>query len=343
VHQPEAEGDRCAPALGSVDPIEQGEVADPEEAEAEERERAQRTDSEDGEADEDREERTENARDPAIAAAQEPCVLRGDERDREADQRVDLGAERPHEAERRERKCDAVGDREGGDEAGHLAERRRQEEEGRDEGEVIPSRQDVLDPERDVPRERRTRLRGRIRRGPVTERPASLVVGEDTLLHGSRRKLDAREVEMRGCDLAEQPALELEGADAGTARGPFVDGPAVGCGQSVGRALRRAGSAAAREGEVGGEVPRDGVIDARLRERIERQARQVESRDARPHSRLRPVDAHFGVRDAPLVCASELGGGDREDGRQRGDGEPISAHAGGGSSLISLVRRRSSR
>src|SRR5262249_61302019 len=76
-----------------------------------------------------------------------PGVLRGDGRDREADRRLDGARVRVREAKRCEREREAVGDGEGGDERGDLAERRGEEQERGEEGEVVPAGEDVLDPE----------------------------------------------------------------------------------------------------------------------------------------------------------------------------------------------------
>jgi hypothetical protein len=85
------------------------------------------------------------------SAGEQPGVLRRDQRDRIADQRLDRGAVRPHHAEHRERERHAVRGRERGDEHGHFAQPPREQEQREQEGEVVPARGDVDDAERDVP------------------------------------------------------------------------------------------------------------------------------------------------------------------------------------------------
>jgi hypothetical protein len=269
---------------------------------------------------------TYGARAP-VPAAQEPEVLGRDQRDREPDQRLHGRRLRADDPERRQAERQAVRDREAGDERRHLAERAGDQEEGEQEGEVVPAGEDVLDAEPDVPADAvggRAARPSRVRR---LDGPQRIGLHQEPLARLAAPERDAREVDVRADDAGQERAPDRPRDPGRAADRPAEERPAVGPRRRRGRLVRRAHLTAGEQLQARRDVGGDRAVG--------RQAGQLEHGDAELDPR--PVAAELPARvgEAPPVRRGDAG----RDADQR-DGE---RELHGSRTRIVARRRRSAR
>src|SRR5437667_1536298 len=221
VDETEQECDRPAQRLRTIDAAEQAEVAERKQRNpAECRGRHPPPPRRGG----DREESERDGRRPwnhERSFAAQPDVLDGDERDREADERLDRRTIGMNPAEHRDAERQAVTDGEPRHQAGDAAEPPAEEQQGDQEGEVIGAAEDVLDPEPDV----RADGRGSGGRERRAQEPARIALREDALRGPSSVTRDAREAHVARRDVGEERAADGEAARRRAPSPPFLSEP----------------------------------------------------------------------------------------------------------------------
>ena len=241
----------------------------------------------------------------APAPAEQPGVLRGDQRDREADHRLDRRTLGPHPAEHGEGEGDAVRNREGRDQRGQLTEAPCQEEQREHERQVVPTREDVLDAEHHVARQRgaagRRFTRGRSFLPGERQGPAPLALDQQALEAALSVALHPREVHVRRRLGGEDAALDGDRAAGLAAEAPGEVGPAL---RRLARERGTFGCArlpADLERQVFHEVARSRAVAAHVEHRVHAQPRELEQRHAQPHLGTVVVEGPARVGDATRV------------------------------------------
>ncbi len=234
--------------------------------------------------------------------------------------------------------------REAGHESRYFAQARGQQQQREHERDVVVAGGNVLDAERQIAAQAGAAgvLRARCRR-ELAERPARLRFREHCFAHAAVWEFHPCEVKVRRCDVEQQRARDHRRSRVRTLQRPLVDDPALRRGDRSRIHRRCARPPATRKANALCEQPDHRLLRVGLQYRVERQSRQLETRNADAHESAVTGQSPARVRETAAVGVC----GARRERTQHCQGHEQSLHGALQGSVpatwIAARRRNSSR